>query len=47
MYEGGGRIGQSCDRVVTVPRVLGLIRSSTPVEVEEEIRLGGNLPTRH
>ena len=47
MYEGDGRISQSCDGVVPVPWVLGLVRGRTPVEVEEEVRLGGNFPTRH
>ena len=47
MYEGGGRISQGCAGVVSVPWVLGLVRSRVPVEVEEEIRLRGNLPTRH
>jgi len=42
VYEGGGRVSQGCDGVVSVPRVLDLVRSRTPVEVEEEIRLGGN-----
>jgi len=46
VYEGDGRISQSCDGIVSVPRVPGLVRGRTPVEVEEEIRLGGNLPTR-
>jgi len=32
---------------MSVPRVLGLVRSRTPVEVEKEIRLGVNLPTRY
>ena len=47
MYEGGSRVRQSCDSVVSIPWVLGLVRSRTPVEVEEEIWLGGNLPMRH
>ena len=47
VYEGDGRIGQGCDGVVSVPRVLELVRSRTPVEIEEKIRLGGNLPTRY
>ena len=45
MYKGDGRIGQGCDGVMSIPWVLGLVRSRTPVEVEEEIGLGGNLPT--
>jgi len=47
MYEGGGHVGHSCDGVVSVARVIGLVRSRTSVEVEKEIRLGGNLATRH
>jgi len=47
MYKGGGRIGQSCDGVVSVPGILCLVRSRTPIEVEEEIRLRGDLPMRH
>jgi len=45
VYEGDGRVSQSCDSVVSVPQVLVLVRSRTPVEVEEEIRFGGNLPS--
>ena len=45
--EGDGRVSQSCDGVVSVSRVLGLVRSRTPVKVEEEIRLGCNLHTRY
>ena len=47
VYEGDGRVSQGCDWVVSVPRVLELVRSRTPVEVEEDIRLGGNFPTRY
>ena len=47
MNEGDGRVSQSCDGVVSVPRVPELVRSRAPVEVEEEIRLGGNCPTRY
>ena len=47
MYEGDSRISQGCDGVVPVPWVLGLVRGRTPGEVEEEIRLGGNFPTRY
>ena len=47
MYEGDGRASQSCDGVVSVPWVVGLVRGKTPVEVEEEIRLGGNFPMRY
>ena len=44
--ERDGCICQSCDGVVSVSWVPGLVRGGTPVEVEEEIGLGGNLPTR-
>jgi len=44
--EGGGCVSQSCDGIVSVPWVFGLVRSGTPVEVEKEIGLGGNLPAR-
>ena len=47
MYEGDGRVSQTCDGVVSVSWVLVLVRSRTPVEIEEDIRLGGNLPTRY
>ena len=47
VYEGDGHASQSRDSVVPVPRVLGLVRGTTPVEVEKEIRLGGNFPTRY
>ena len=47
MYEWDGCVSQSRDGVVPVPWVLGLVRSRTPVEVKEEIRLGGNFPTRY
>jgi len=46
VYEGDGCVPQSCDGIVSVSWVLGLVRGRTPVEVEEEIGLGGNLPTR-
>jgi len=46
VYEGDSRVSQGCNGVVSVPRVLELVRSRTPVEVEEEIRLGGNFPMR-
>ena len=45
MYEGDGRVSQSCDSVVSVPWVLGLVWSGAPVKVEEEVRLEGNLST--
>ena len=46
MYERDGCIRQSCDGVVSVSWALGLLRRGTPVEVEEALGLGGNLPTR-
>ena len=46
MYEGDSRIRQSWHRVVSVSWVLGLVRDGVPVEVEEEVGVGGNLPTR-
>ena len=45
MHEWDGRISQSCDGVVSVSRVLGFVRGRTPFEVEEKVRLGGDLPT--
>ena len=47
MYKGGGGVSQSYDGVVSVPWILGLVWGTTPVEVEEEIRLRGNFPTRY
>ena len=47
VYEGGCRVSQGCDGVVSIPGVLDLVRSRTPVEVKEEVRLGGNFPTRY
>ena len=47
MYEGDGPVGQSCDGIEPVSGVLGLVRGRTPVEVEEEIGLGGNVATRN
>jgi len=47
VYEGDGHVSQSCDGVVLVPWVLGIVRGRTPVEVEEQIRLGGNFPTHY
>ena len=46
MYERGSRVSQGSDGVVSVPRVLGFVRSRTPVEVEEDVGLGGDLHTR-
>ena len=46
VYEGDGRIRQGRDGVVSVSWALDLVRSGTPVEVEEKIGLGGDLPTR-
>ena len=45
--EGDGHVSQSCDGVVSVPRVPGIVRGRMPVEVEEEMRLRGNFPTRY
>jgi len=45
--EGDGRVSQGCDGVVSVPWILGLVRSGAPVEVEDEVRLGGNFPARY
>ena len=47
MYEGDGRVSQGCDSIVSVPQILCLVRSRAPVDVEEEVRLGGNLPARY
>jgi len=47
VYEEGGRVSQCCDGVVSVPWVLGLVRGGTPVEVQKEVGLGGNFPTRY
>jgi len=47
MYEEDGRVGQSCNGVMSVLWVLSLLRSRTPVEVEEEIGLGGNFPMHY
>jgi len=46
VYELDGRVSQGCDGVVTVSWVLCLVRSRTPLEIEEEVGLGGNFPTR-
>ena len=46
-YDGGGGVSQSWDGIVSLPWILDHVRSRTPVEVEEEIRLGGNFPTRY
>jgi len=43
VYEGDGRSSESCNSVVPLPWVLGLVRCGMPVEVEEEIKLKGNL----
>ena len=45
VYKGDGRIGKGCDGVMSIPWVLGLVPSRTPVVVEEQKALGGNLPT--
>jgi len=44
VYEGGGRVCQGSDGVVSVSWVLGLVWSGPPVEVEEEVGLGGDFP---
>jgi len=44
--ERDGRVSQSGDGIVPVPRIPGLVRSGTPIKIEEEIRLGSNLSTR-
>jgi len=44
MHKGDGRVSQSRDGVGSVPRVPCLVRGRAPVEVEEEIRLGGTFP---
>jgi len=46
VYEGDGCVGQGCDGVVSIPRIFQLVRGRTPVEVKEEVRLGGNFPPR-
>jgi len=45
--ERDGCVGQSIAGIVPVSRIPGLVQIRTPIEVEEEIRLGGNLSTRH
>jgi len=47
MYERGGHVSQGGDGVVSVPWVLDFVRSRAPIEVEQEVRLGSDLPTRH
>jgi len=47
VYEGDGRVSQSSDGIVPVPWVHSLERGRTPVEVEQEIRLGGNFPQHY
>jgi len=47
VYEGDGHASQSHDGVLPVPRVLSFVWGRTPIEVEEEIRLGGNFSTRY
>jgi len=43
--ERDGRVGQSGNGIMTVPQIPGLVRSGGPIQVEEEIGLGGNLST--
>jgi len=40
-----GRLWQGGDGIVPVPQIPGLVCSATPIKIEEEIRLGGNLST--
>ena len=44
MDEGNGRVGQSGDGVMSESRIPELVRSGAPVEIEQEIWLGSNLP---
>jgi len=41
--QRGGRLSQSCNGIVSVPRNPGLVHSGMPIEIEEEIRLRGDL----
>jgi len=41
VYEREGHVSQSCDCVVSVSWVLGLVPSGRPVDVEEEIQVVG------
>jgi len=47
VYKGGGHVSQGRDGVVSVSLVPGFVWNGTPIEVEEEIRLGGNLSPCH
>jgi len=47
MDEGDGSVSQSCDGVLSVSLVLDLVRGGAPIEIEEQVRLGSNLPTRY
>jgi len=40
-------VSQSGDGIVSVPRIPGLVHSGTPIEIKDEIRLGGNLSMRY
>jgi len=46
IVDEGGCIGEGCDGIVPISGILQLVRGRTPVEVTEEVALGGNLPTR-
>jgi len=45
--ERDSRVSQGSDGVMSLPRIPGLVHSRTPVEIEEEVRLGGNLSMRY
>jgi len=45
--ERDGRLSQSGDAIMPVPGIHGLLRSGTSIEIEEVIRLGGNLSTHY
>ena len=47
MDKRDSRVSQSGDGIMPVPRIPDLVHSGTPVEMEDEIRLGGNLATRY
>ena len=45
--ERDGCVSQSGDGIVPVPKIPGLVCSGRSIEIEDEIRLGGNLSTRY
>ena len=47
MYKGDSRVSQGCDGIVLISWVLGFVQGGAPVEIEEEVRLRGNFPTRY